>query len=55
MSEAKKCRNCDVDMLFAGKAPLRTGGTSDGWKLLFGEWAELDEEMLTLYIYLYPK
>jgi hypothetical protein len=55
LNEAKKCRTCDVEILFAGEAPFRTGGTSDGWKLLFGEWAELGEEMLPLYIYLCPK
>jgi len=27
---------------------LRIGGTGGGWKLLFGEWAELGEDMLPL-------
>ena len=27
---------------------FRVGGTMGGWKLLFGEWAELGEDMLAL-------
>jgi hypothetical protein len=31
-----------------GVERFRVGGTSGGWKLLFGEWAELGEQMLPL-------
>jgi hypothetical protein len=31
-----------------GVEQFRVGGTSGGWKLLFGEWAELGEQMLPL-------
>jgi hypothetical protein len=31
-----------------GLEHIRTGGTNGGWKLVFGEWAELGEEMLPL-------
>lgn len=31
-----------------GVERLRVGGTSGGWKLLFGEWAELGEGMIDL-------
>jgi hypothetical protein len=31
-----------------GPAEFRSGGTRGGWKLLFGEWAELGEEMVTI-------
>ena len=51
--EVKKC-SCGAEMQYAGKAPFRIGGTSGGWKLLFGEWAELGEEMLPFYIYVCP-
>lgn len=54
-NEVKKCLSCNEEMRFAGKAPFRIGGTSGGWKLLFGEWAELGEEMLPFYIYVCPK
>jgi hypothetical protein len=31
-----------------GVAEFRVGGTSGGWKLLFGEWAELGEDLIPL-------
>jgi hypothetical protein len=31
-----------------GVADFRVGGTSGGWKLFFGEWAELGEDMIPL-------
>jgi hypothetical protein len=31
-----------------GVEEFRVGGTSGGWKLLFGEWAELGEGKLPL-------
>jgi hypothetical protein len=33
-----------------GVESFRVGGTSGGWKLLFGEWAELGEETLALEV-----
>lgn len=33
-----------------GVEEFRVGGTSGGWKLLFGEWAELGEDMIKLEI-----
>lgn len=54
VSEAKKCQACGAEMKFAGENSFRTGGTSGGWKLLFGEWAELGENMLPLLVYICP-
>jgi predicted RNA-binding Zn-ribbon protein involved in translation (DUF1610 family) len=54
MSEVKKCPNCNGEMRFAGENSFRTGGTSGGWKLLFGEWAELGENMIPLLVYVCP-
>ena len=34
-----------------GVEQFRVGGTSGGWKLLFGEWAELGEQMLPLELW----
>ncbi len=31
--------------------PFRIGGTGGGWKLLFGEWAELGEQLLSFDLY----
>lgn len=54
-SQAKKCYSCNVEMQFAQKVPFRIKGTPGMWKLLFGEWAELGEEMLSLDVYVCPK
>jgi hypothetical protein len=35
-------------MTSMGVEQFRVGGTSGGWKLLFGEWAEVGEDMLPL-------
>jgi hypothetical protein len=42
-------------MQFAGENSFRTGGTTGGWKFLFGEWAELGENVMPLIVYLCPK
>jgi len=56
MSESKpKVCTCGAVMQFAEKASFRIGGTSGGWKLLFGEWAELGENMIPLCIYVCPQ
>lgn len=53
--EVKKCYSCSVEMQFAQKVPFRIKGTRGIWKLMFGEWAELGEEMLSFDVYLCPK
>jgi predicted RNA-binding Zn-ribbon protein involved in translation (DUF1610 family) len=55
LSECKKCKTCGVEIQFAGENAFRTGGTSGGWKFLFGEWAELDENVMPLLLYVCPK
>jgi hypothetical protein len=37
-----------------GTEQFRVGGTSGGWKLLFGEWAEVGEDMLSLEVLACP-
>ena len=44
------CLRCGTPVESMGIEEFRTGGTSGGWKLLFGEWAELGEEKLKLEI-----
>jgi len=34
-----------------GVDEFRVGGTTGGWKLLFGEWAELGEGTLRLEVF----
>ena len=44
------CLRCGGPLQSIGVERFRTGGTSGGWKLIFGEWAELGEEMLSLEV-----
>ena len=44
------CLRCGARLESVGVEDFRTGGTSGGWKLLFGEWAELGEGMLKLEV-----
>jgi hypothetical protein len=39
------CLRCSAPVESLGVHQFRTGGTTGGWKLLFGEWAELGEDM----------
>ena len=39
---------CGATIQSMGVEEFRVGGTTGGWKLLFGEWAELGENMLKL-------
>jgi hypothetical protein len=40
------CLACGGALQSLGVEEFRVGGTSGGWKLLFGEWAEVGEGML---------
>jgi hypothetical protein len=42
------CLRCGGPLVSMGVQELRVGGTTGGWKLLFGEWAELGEGFLLL-------
>ncbi len=46
LSEGRICQTCNLQMEFAQRVDFRVGGTGGGWKLLFGEWAELGESMI---------
>jgi predicted RNA-binding Zn-ribbon protein involved in translation (DUF1610 family) len=52
-NDVKRC-SCGDTMQFAEEAKFRVGGTSGGWKLVFGEWAELGESMIPLSIFVCP-
>jgi len=38
-----------------GDVPFRTGGSRGAWKLSFGEWAELGEDLLNLDVFPLPE
>jgi hypothetical protein len=44
------CTACRGPLGSIGIEQFRVGGTTGGWKLLFGEWAELGEDMLALEV-----
>ena len=44
------CLRCGKPLCTFGVQDFRLGGTTGGWKLLVGEWAELGEDMLGLEV-----
>jgi hypothetical protein len=44
------CLRCGSQLTSMGVEEFRVGGTTGGWKLLFGEWAELGEDKLKLEV-----
>lgn len=49
-----RCLRCEVELRDLGSAEFRIGGTKGGWKLFFGEWAELGEDMVELDLLVCP-
>ncbi len=49
-----ECLRCHDVMQSMGVEAFRVGGTSGGWKMLFGEWAELGEQMIQLEAFACP-
>ena len=44
------CLRCHAAIESLGVEQFRVGGTSGGWKLVFGEFAELGEGMLSFEV-----
>lgn len=44
------CLRCGGQIHSMGIEEFRVGGTTGGWKLIFGEWAELGEGVLRLEV-----
>jgi hypothetical protein len=42
------CSYCKSPMTSLGQIPIRVGGTTGGWHLLFGEWADMSEDVVSL-------
>ena len=49
-----ECLRCGRPVELMGVESFRVGGNSGGWKLLFGELAELGEGMLDLEVFACP-
>ena len=46
-----KCPACKTTMESLGQLPIRVGGTTGGWHLLLGNWADMRESILPLDVY----
>jgi predicted RNA-binding Zn-ribbon protein involved in translation (DUF1610 family) len=51
----RKCTACGENAQYIYTAEFRIGGTSGGMKLIFGEWAELSESMIPMYVFVCPR
>lgn len=51
-SKSKKCCNCGASVEYLGLRKIRFGGTTGGWKIVLGHWAELGEDMIELELWL---
>ena len=45
------CPACKTSMESLGQLPIRVGGTTGGWHLLLGNWADMRESILPLDVY----
>ncbi len=50
----RKCTYCGQNAQYVYTAQFRVGGTSGGLKLLIGEWGELGETMIPMYVFVCP-
>ena len=50
-ADPNACLRCGTQLQSIGKEQFRVGGSSGGWKMAFGEWAELGEELLSLEVF----
>jgi hypothetical protein len=50
-----QCPWCRVELNSLGQIPVRIGGTSGGWHLVFGEWADAGEDVLSFDAYRCPQ
>ena len=46
-----KCPACKSEMESLGQLPIRVGGTTGGWHLLLGNWADMRESILPLDVF----
>ena len=49
--DTPKCPNCQIDLRGLGQLPVRVGGSTGGWHLFLGEWADFSEGIRPLDLY----
>jgi hypothetical protein len=47
-TDPNACLRCGAQLQSLGVEQFRVGGTSGGWNLLIGEWADVGEGLLPL-------
>lgn len=55
MADTVTCLRCEIPLESFGVEEFRVGGTSGGWKMLFGAWAELGEGMISFEVAACPQ
>jgi hypothetical protein len=55
VADANGCLRCNAPLESLGTEEFRVGGTSGGWKMIFGEWAELGEGMISFEVLACPQ
>lgn len=50
----RKCTFCGQNAQYLFTAQFRVGGTSGPIKLLIGEWGEVGENMIPMYVFVCP-
>lgn len=55
MSDTNTCVRCETPLESLGVEEFRVGGTTGGWKMIFGEWAELGEDMIPFEVTACPQ
>jgi hypothetical protein len=50
----RRCTFCGQNAQYVYTAEFRVGGTSGGIKLLIGEWGELGEKMIPMFVFVCP-
>jgi hypothetical protein len=53
--QSPTCFGCQVPLQSIGQLPVRIGGTSGPWHMLFGEWADMTEGIRPLDAYRCPQ
>jgi hypothetical protein len=54
-SNSPTCLACQTHLQNIGQLPVRVGGSSGPWHLLFGEWADMSEGVRPLDAYRCPQ
>ena len=55
MHSTHLCVRCETRLETLGVEHFRVGGTTGGWKMIFGEWAELGEDMISFEVLVCPQ